>query len=244
MRSIWVRRGVLAIALVSAWGAEVWRSDAALADRFRFVNWGGFYTGAELGGAWTDMRFNYENANYFNSVGPAVLGSGFEGNPEGVIAGFVGGYNYQSGPWILGAEVTVGASSADQQRASPIFPATDVYTTQLNWLATITGRFGYAWDRWMLYAKGGWAGGDVGVSLTDQAGTWASENQWANGWTVGGGLDYMIHKQVSLGVVYDYASLDIDNKSITCNSCPGLVSPLVGADVKVQAVMARLTFHE
>ena len=28
----------------------------------------------------------------------------------------------------------------------------------LDQIATVTGRLGYAWDRTMLYVKGGWAG--------------------------------------------------------------------------------------
>ncbi len=28
----------------------------------------------------------------------------------------------------------------------------------VSWLTTVTGRVGYAWDRWLAYAKGGWAG--------------------------------------------------------------------------------------
>jgi len=31
---------------------------------------------------------------------------------------------------------------------------------ETNWLASATGRLGWAWDRWMIYGKGGaaWAG--------------------------------------------------------------------------------------
>jgi outer membrane immunogenic protein len=210
------------------------------------VNWSGFYSGAELGGAWSDMHWTYQNANTFNSVGPIVLGSAFDTNPEGVIGGFVGGYNYQTGPWVLGVEVAALATDADQDRASPFLPATDVYSVQLNWLTSIAGRIGYAADRWMLYAKGGWAGGAVDISLTDQAaGVYASKNEWATGWTVGGGLDYMLCRHISLGVAYDYADLNADNKTIACPGCgAGFVSPLLDGDIKVQSVMARLTFHE
>jgi outer membrane immunogenic protein len=241
MRSVWVRRGALAVALVSVWG-----SDAARADRFRFVDWSGFYTGAELGGAWSDMHWTYQNTNFFNSIGPLVLGNSFDTNPEGVIGGFVGGYNYQTGPWVLGVEVAALATDADQDRASPFFPATDVYSVQLNWLTSIAGRIGYAADRWMLYAKGGWAGGAVDIQLTDQAaGVYASKNVWATGWTAGGGLDYMLYRHVSVGVAYDYAAVSADNKPIVCGGCgPGFNTPVLSSDIKVQSVMARLTFHE
>jgi hypothetical protein len=35
-------------------------------------------------------------------------------------------------------------------------------------LTTVTGRLGYARDRWLAYAKGGWAGADVELTLFDR----------------------------------------------------------------------------
>ncbi len=80
------------------------------------------------------------------------------------------------------------------------------------------------------------------------AGVYGTENQWSNGWTVGGGVEYMVWDCTSLGVAYDYAALDINNKTVTCPACNGVGAgfgtPLVDGDFKVQSVMARLTFHQ
>ena len=86
-------------------------------------------------------------------------------------------------------------------RPSPFFPASDRYSSDISWLATVTGRLGYARDRWLVYAKGGWAGADVELTLFDRfTPVRASSATWANGWTVGGGAEYALGKSLSLAV--------------------------------------------
>ena len=112
-----------------------------------------------------------------------------------------------------------------------MFPKLDTTTTSVRWLTTVTGRLGYAWDRWLVYGKGGWAGGEVKVTLLDEdAAVYGADSQWANGWTVGGGAEYMIWDCTSLGVAYDYADLSIDNKTITCPALHGSGGGLRHAD--------------
>lgn len=239
----WVRQlafGSIAVAV------SLLTSGARAADYN--VDWSGFYAGAQLGGASSDIHWQYVNANFFNSNGAAVVGNAFDHDPQGLIGGFVGGYNFQTGPWVWGIEVAASAADMHQDRASPFFPATDTYSSQINWLTSIAGRVGYGRYRWMLYAKGGWAGGEARVTLDNEsAGVYAAEDQWANGWTVGGGVDYRLCEHVSLGAAYDYAVLNVDNKTITCPTCgagSGFGTPSVDGDIKVQSVMARLTFRQ
>ena len=239
---VWVRQvafGSIAVAIFLL-------TSGARADDYN-VNWSGVYAGAQLGGAWSDIRWQYANANFFNSTGGNVVGTRFDHDPQGLIGGFVGGYNFQTGPWLWGIEVAASAADMHQDQVSPFFPATDTYSSQLNWLTSIAGRVGYGWYRWMLYAKGGWAGGEVGETLADRSnGVYASEDQWANGWTVGVGIDYRLCQNISFGVGYDYADLNVDNKTISCPTCgagTGLGTPSVDGDIKVQSVMARLTFN-
>ncbi len=192
------------------------RADGATAD------WNGFYAGAQLGGAWSTLDWEYKNANFFNTNGPTVVGNTFDLDPRGVLGGAVGGYNFQTGAWVLGLELAASAANMNEERASPFFPTTDVATSQIKWLTSASVRLGYAFDRWLVFAKGGWAGAEARVTLYDQgAAVYAAEDQWANGWTVGGGAEYMLCDLVSLGVAYDYADLNIDNKSITCPACNG-----------------------
>ena len=129
--------------------------------------WDGFYAGGEVGGAWSKLDWTFTNPNYFNTLGAMLLGSDFSHSASGAIGGAFAGYNFQTGPWVLGVEISAAASSLKRQKPSPFFPTIDTYTSKINWLATATGRVGYAWDRWLVFAKGGWAGADVELTLYD-----------------------------------------------------------------------------
>jgi opacity protein-like surface antigen len=74
----------------------------------------------------------------------------------------------------------------------------------------------------------------------------ANASNWANGWTVGGGGEYAICKNLPLSVEYDYAELDKDGWRISCPTCPSGVGggvPVVHGDLKVQSVTARLNYR-
>jgi outer membrane immunogenic protein len=84
------------------------------------------------------------------------------------------------------------------------------YSTDINTIATVTGRLGVASNRWLIYAKGGWAGAQVDLSgrntaLSDRF----SFDDWRNGWTVGGGLEYKVSRNISLGVEYGFIDMPV-----------------------------------
>jgi outer membrane immunogenic protein len=112
-------------------------------------------------------------------------------------------------------------------------------------LTTVTGRLGYAQDRLLVYAKGGWAGADIELTLFDtESQVRAHSDEWANGWTVGGGAEYALGKSLSLGVEYDYADLGTGRLTTRCN-CPSGVgggTPVVDADIAIQSLTGRLNY--
>ena len=68
-------------------------------------------------------------------------------SPSGVAGGVIGGANLQLGQWIFGAELSFSGTGLSQSVKSPFCPATDTFSTELNWLATVDGRGGSSWDR-------------------------------------------------------------------------------------------------
>jgi outer membrane immunogenic protein len=222
----------------------------ARADEARLqggTDWTGFYVGGQLGGAWSDIDWTQDVANYFNTLGPTVVGTSSGFNASGVEGGILGGYNYQMDHWVVGLELAATATDLARTRASPFFPALDSFSTEVNWLATVAGRVGYAWDRWLVYGRGGWTGGDVELTLRDVTnGTTASKDTWANGWTIGAGSEYMICPGIALGLSYDYVELNLDGETITCPTCgvgrgAGFGAPILDADYGIQTVSARLS---
>jgi outer membrane immunogenic protein len=210
------------------------------------TTWSGFYLGGQVGGAWNDTDWQYQNANFFNTLGPTIVINTFDMDGSGALGGGQAGFNHQSGPWVFGIEGSVAGADVSGDRRSPFFPTIDRYTSHITVLATVTGRLGYAWDRWLAYAKGGYAGTDVELTLTDQSsGIRASSDTWANGWTVGAGAEYALGRSLSLGIEYNYADLDTGNWTLRCN-CPSGVgggTPVMDGDIAVQSVTARLNYR-
>ena len=73
-------------------------------------------------------------------------------------------------------------------------------TTKNDWVATVTGRLGYAWNNWMFFVKGGgaWAGfeGNSTLTRTVLATTTiiglANSSETRDGWIVGTGVEWDI----------------------------------------------------
>jgi outer membrane immunogenic protein len=220
------------------------------------ASWSGFYIGAQLGKGWNRADWQYTNSNYFNTHGLLIpnylsvpgltpVGMDFDLDANGMMGGGNIGFNYQHGSLILGLEAAIldGDFKTDQQ--SPFF-STDRYTSNVRWFSTVKGRIGYAYRQWLIYINGGWAGGDVSLSLNDNIdNVYAHSTQWANGWTVGAGIDYKMTEHFSLGVAYDYIQLQLNNAVVSCADCNiGLLfgTPMVDSRIRTQSVMARLTY--
>jgi opacity protein-like surface antigen len=117
-------------------------------------SWTGFYIGPHLG--WGSAHKDWEQT--FPTTGNSV-GNGTTFNADGIIGGGQIGYNFQTGPWVWGIEADFTGSGMDGsgiQRNT----ATWTDTTDINWFGSVTGRLGYAWDRTMVYFKGGFAWAD------------------------------------------------------------------------------------
>lgn len=210
-------------------------------------DWSGFYLGAEAGWAFSafDDDWRFTNPNYFNTLGATTLGSKFGFSPDGFIGGGLGGYNLQSGNWVFGAEIGIDGTFYEDKKPSRYFPTLDTFKTEVDWIATVAGRLGYASGRWFAYAKGGYAGGDVELRLTSPtAGVAAKLDSWANGYVAGAGLEYALSDRVVLGVGYSHVGLFINDQGMSCPACGvgvGLGTPDVDADVNIDKVGARLT---
>ena len=208
------------------------------------TNWTGFYVGGFGGAAAgrTDIGF----------VGDTTAGSGSRPWVLGGLGGIELGYNRQfDNKWVLGVEGDVGAANVHGGRpagsadgfAAPTGPFPGVgggasvafspalFTVQdkTNWMATATGRVGYAWGRTLFYVKGGAAFEDSSLSANciygptgsspiniglrsclNQAGVITPAINTASytrvGGTVGFGTEFDLGKNWSAKTEYDYLS--------------------------------------
>jgi outer membrane immunogenic protein len=161
--------------------------------------WTGFYIGAHVGGFWADIN-NHDRDNWlFNG-----RGWGWDNTADGVFGGGTVGYNWQAGNWgfgsgavVLGVEADFGGAGLTNDWNNGFVRGTPGFFWAKNdasFYADVTGRLGYAVGPALFYAKGGWAFLDANVSVggVDPVfGPWSVKNDGLDGWTVGGGIEYM-----------------------------------------------------
>jgi outer membrane immunogenic protein len=128
-------------------------------------SWTGCYTGGNAGGAWTQIDESLTTAPPF----PAPT-SQSSGSDTSFTGGGQLGCNWQFNPsWVGGLEGDSNYIHASRTQHGNILGRggeDTVRTTTLKWLATVRGRFGYAWGPSLLYATGGLALGGVNSSAT------------------------------------------------------------------------------
>jgi outer membrane immunogenic protein len=171
-------------------------------------NWSGFYIGGHVGGAWGDKDWTFINSNVA-IIAPDSFGSH---NVSGLIAGGQIGLNWQpwGSNWVFGVEAQGSWSNADGEHT----PGGLGFRTEVETLITITGRVGYAFDRVLVYAKGGYAYARDKYELFDPSGvdpTFFSEHN-RSGWTVGGGAEVAVWQNWSAKLEYNF--MDFGKKQV------------------------------
>jgi outer membrane immunogenic protein len=151
--------------------------------------WTGCYIGGNAGGLWAKKDWTNVTGVAESSVSISSW-----------LAGGQVGCNYQVSTWVFGIQGDYDWTNANAT-AADILGGTD--QTKIKSLASVTGRVGYAWDRFLLYAKGGGAWEADEYSIVG-AGFAASATETRTGWTVGGGGEYAFTNWLTGFVEYDF----------------------------------------
>jgi outer membrane immunogenic protein len=159
-------------------------------------NWTGFYVGANVGYAWSvdDHLLSFTNVGTFAGV-----------NPKGAFGGGQIGYNWQAGgPLVLGIEADIQGGRIHDSGISSAARGTDY---NLRWFGTVRGRVGFAVDRSLLYATGGFAYGGLNKHTFAGIPTDFTFSDTATGYAVGGGGEFAFVSNWSVKVEYQYINL-------------------------------------
>jgi outer membrane immunogenic protein len=162
-------------------------------------NWSGFYLGVNGGGAWGTSNWS---------------GTGSSFNLSGGQVGGTAGMNWQMGHAVLGLEGDVDWSGVRGSAPPALCPGC---ATNNDWLATVRGRAGYAFDRIMPFVTGGLAVGDIRATAPGVAGA----SQTNAGWTVGGGLEFAITNNWTAKAEYLHVDLGNMNCGFSCGAVAG-----------------------
>jgi outer membrane immunogenic protein len=183
------------------------------------MTWSGFYIGGNLGAA-----FNPNDLSIKDLSEEQDLSLRFS-NDTDLIGGVQAGYNWQTGPWVLGIEGDVD------------------FADNINFLASARGRLGWGVGNWLFYGTGGVAfidsDNDFVVISADDGPFGFSGGNNETGFVVGGGIDYKVAPHLSLGVeglFYDFGS---DDRHLVAGDEPFVLKE----DEDFAVVRARLNYH-
>ncbi len=171
--------------------------------------WTGCYVGGNVGGL-----FVQKNVTATAAIGGVTtVGSGSL-NIDGWAAGGQLGCNYQVSTWVFGIQGDYDWANASGTTALAGLGGGASAAVTVNSVASVTGRVGYAWDRFLAYVKGGgaWELDNYTAGATGFVGTSISDTR--SGWTLGGGGEYAFTDWLTGFVEYDYYNFGTKSESL------------------------------
>jgi outer membrane immunogenic protein len=187
--------------------APVYKARPAVAPAW---NWSGCFVGGHIAGLRaksTEWIVRTPNGAFFGqSLGGHEI--------DGWIGGAQAGCDYQfAGGFVIGIQGDYGWADAQGSHDSALEFGV-AYHSKVKSLASVTGRIGYAWDRFLGYVRGGgaWERDDYWAT-TIILGTAYTARETRPGWTVGVGGEYAFSNFLSGFVEYNY--YDFGSRRIT-----------------------------
>lgn len=179
---------VVALLSTSAMAADLIIDEPAAVIPTSAFDWSGFYVGAHAGWA----------------SGPVLaypIDASDETTATGWLLGVQAGANAQFDTFVLGVEGDVAWTNITNE--DEVLPAGAPFgLTDVNWLASLRGRVGVAFDQVLLYATAGVAG--AGITFNDLDAIEGSLDGTHFGWTAGIGAEVAVTETVSAKVEYLY----------------------------------------
>jgi high affinity Mn2+ porin len=192
----------LAVALVSFCGAAAEERGAPgrVAKYSSPYDWSGFYVGGHVGYGRGNARTTLSDA------APTAASNSF----GSLFGGVQAGYNVMLGRWLLGVEADISFPNylSNDDLAVMRVGATGMVDHQIDYLGTLRGRLGYAFDRWLVYGTGGFAFSQARFEQAPAAG--GEDNRQLRtltGWTIGGGAETALSPHWTLRLEYLYSNL-------------------------------------
>jgi outer membrane immunogenic protein len=180
-----------------------------------YFSWSGCYIGGHVGGAWAHR--SVDNGFFATALGTTFFGgNGFD--TSGWLAGGQAGCQWQITNIVFGVE---GDASWTNLQGTVVDPFTFTsFDVKNDLIYDVTARLGWAWDRWMVYAKGGGAWAEDRFNVVDPVFGSFSENFTRNGWVIGGGIEWAFWENWSMKL--EYLHYDFGSRTFIFNGFAGV----------------------
>jgi outer membrane immunogenic protein len=192
-------------------------------------DWSGIYIGAHGGYGFGDVEYD-----------TSLTGENIQSDIDGFIGGGHLGWNWQMDSVVFGGEASFTGTDLDGDNDSGVAGVN--LDGDVSWYALFGGKLGFAADRTLFYAKGGYAYGEIGTAgqnanIPDAF----SNDENHHGWFIGGGIEYAWMDDVIVGAEYNFIDLGGERNH---NGITTAGIPYVNEDVEAQihAVTARVSF--
>ena len=212
--------------------------------------WTGFYFGGHVGGAWGHKT---ESGNPYPFVFDTITPAPASVNVNGWLGGGQIGGNYQIGSLVFGAEADVSganlngnSSCASTSLLNGALPPANC-KVKVEGVGTIAARLGVAFDRVLVYGKGGaaWAGDKFTVTgaftVPPSTGFGFEGLEARTGWTAGVGVEWAFYRHWSASLEYDFYQFG-HRTTLMSDTINGFTGNM-DAKQSVQVVKLGLNFH-
>ena len=192
------------------------RAPAAYAPPPPF-SWSGIYLGINGGYAFGQTSWTSPVGTVLAGGVPCVVCTTGNFNANGFLIGGTLGGNYQIGAFVIGLEGDGDWTNIRGTSTNAVVGCAGGCQTANDWLATIRGRAGFAWDRVLFYGTGGVAFGNIQAGINGAGVTTLSTQ---TGWAAGAGIEGAIAPNWTLRAEYLYVNLGTANCAFACGGPP------------------------
>lgn len=172
------------------------------------TDWSGPFFGAQVGGGFGDTDFRFANGN---SADHGI---------DGAFGGVYAGYDFQSGANVFGVDLAYNFADISGSTDCP----NPAYTcsSKLKDFGAIRGRYGRAFNDFLVYGAAGYAFGNAKADAANSSGPVFPDNSASvDGWTVALGLQKMLSSNWALRGEIAYYDLSASTGAIVADGTTG-----------------------
>ena len=186
--------------------------------------WTGLYAGVSGGYLWNETEARFDGTN--RGGAPAGTNPNFSLKSDGYLIGGQVGGNMQIGAFVVGLEADASytdVSTSNSSGSDGAAARTRAVRSDLDYLGTVRGRLGVAFDRVMIYGTGGLAYGGLNTRVggsSAAAGTFTGRTEdTAVGWAAGAGVEWAFTNNLTFKA--EYLHYDLGDQKVALRNEAG-----------------------